>query len=408
MSTRYDTNPGSKSADEVEREVKASRAEVEQTLDEIQQRLSPGQLFDQAVNYMRGSGGNEFLQNLGATVRDNPVPVVLMGTGLAWLMLSSRRSGTGREYEGDYLGDYAEGQYGAGDYPAGYYPASDYRREYDEGGDLGDSPLDDVQRARRTAQDRGEGGHDAPGLAESVAETARSWGAEAGATAQQWSAGARSAVADAGERARRLGADARERLGDTGAYLRHGARGARARAGRYGRRAQRGFFDMLQEQPLVLGAVGLAVGAAVGAALPTTETEDEWLGDARDQMKDRAARLTREQLDKARAAGRAAYETAIEEADRQGLTPEGAMAAVDSAARKAERVAEAATEAAKAEVERHGGGTSAGSDRATPDASRTEAGRHGGGTSGGSDRTTTDSSRTEAERHGLSRSPSGT
>ena len=109
---------------------------------------------------------------------------------------------------------------------------------------------------------------------------------------------------------------------------------------------------MLHEQPLVLGAVGLAVGAAIGAALPTTETEDEWLGDTRDRLKDRAARLSREQLDKARAAGRAAYETAIEEADRQGLTAEGAMAAVDAAARKAERVAEAATEAAKTEAER--------------------------------------------------------
>jgi cell division septum initiation protein DivIVA len=412
MSTRYDTNPGSKSADEVQREVQQSRAEVEEAIEAIQERLSPGQLFDQAVDYMRGSGGNEFLRNLGATVRDNPVPIVLMSTGLAWLMLSGRRSGTGHEYEENYLGDYAEGRYGAGDYPAGYYPAGDYRPEYDEGGVLADSPLDDVQRARRTAQDRGEGGHDAPGLAESAAETARSWGAEAGATAQQWSAGARSAVADAGERARRLGADARERLGGAGASLRQGAHGARARAGRYGRRAQRGFFDMLQEQPLVLGAVGLAVGAAIGAALPTTETEDEWLGETRDQMKDRAARLTREQLDKARAAGRAAYETAIEEADRQGLTPEGAMAAVDSAARKAERVAEAATEAAKAEAERHGGGTSGGSDRAeaTTEAAKAEAERRGGGgTSGGSDRAeaTTDGSRTEAERHGLSRSPSG-
>ncbi|MGH6901392.1 MAG: DUF3618 domain-containing protein, partial [Geminicoccaceae bacterium] len=125
MSTRYDTNPGSKSAEEVEREVQASRAEVEETLEAIQQRLSPGQLFDQAVDYMRGSGGNEFLHNLGATVRDNPVPVVLMSTGLAWLMLAGPRSR--RRYdEDDDLGDYSEGHYGAGGYPAGYYPAADY------------------------------------------------------------------------------------------------------------------------------------------------------------------------------------------------------------------------------------------------------------------------------------------
>src|SRR5688572_12925011 len=93
MSTRYDTDPSSKSAEEVQQEVRQSRAELEDTLDEIQRRLSPGQMFDQAVDYLRGSGGNEFLRNLGSTVRDNPVPVVLMGTGLAWLMLSGQRSG---------------------------------------------------------------------------------------------------------------------------------------------------------------------------------------------------------------------------------------------------------------------------------------------------------------------------
>jgi hypothetical protein len=63
---------------------------------------------------------------------------------------------------------------------------------------------------------------------------------------------------------------------------------ARRGAGHYGRRAQSGFAHMREEQPLVVGAIGLAVGAALGAALPKTETEDEWLGDTRDQLKERA------------------------------------------------------------------------------------------------------------------------
>ena len=88
--------------------------------------------------------------------------------------------------------------------------------------------------------------------------------------------GARSAAAQARERALRLGAGAREGLGATGQYLRHGVRGA----GQYGRRAQSGFAHMLEEQPLVAGAIGLAVGAAIGAALPKTETEDEFFSRA--------------------------------------------------------------------------------------------------------------------------------
>jgi hypothetical protein len=156
---------------------------------------------------------------------------------------------------------------------------------------------------------------------------------------------------------------------------------------------RRGFFETLHERPLVLGALGVGIGAA----LPTTEREDEWLGDARDRVKDRANRLTREQLEVARSAGRAAYEAAIEEADRQGWSAEGAMSAADAAVQKAERVVAAATEAAKAEAERDGGeeaGSSVPSqpsDAAQPNPS---------------------TPMTEAERHGLgqtsSRFPSGT
>jgi hypothetical protein len=330
-----DTDPDSRSAEEVQREVGASRAEVEETLGAIQDRLSPGQPFDQAVAYLRSSGGTEFLRKFGATVRDNPVPVALLGTGLAWLMLSRPRP-----------------RGGAGDYPAGFYPGSD-----DDVG-FGDRPL-----GQEAAAGAGQGPSTdtvfaeaartrAQGLAEGAAETAHDWAAGARESGQEWSGQARAAAGRAGARARRLGAGAREYLGDTGDYVRDSAHGVRARAGYYGRRMQRSFLSTLHEQPLVLGAVGLAVGAAIGAGLPATETEDQWMGETRDQLKDRAQRLPREQLEKARAAARAAYDAALDEADRQGLTPEGATAAVDSMERKAERVVEAASDAAKMEAER--------------------------------------------------------
>ena len=91
MSTEYNTNPGSKSPEEVQREARQSRAEVEQDLDAIQERLAPGQLFEQAVDYIRTSSGNDYLRNLGARVRDNPLPIVLVGTGLAWLDAVARQ-----------------------------------------------------------------------------------------------------------------------------------------------------------------------------------------------------------------------------------------------------------------------------------------------------------------------------
>jgi hypothetical protein len=356
---REDADPGSKSTEEVQSEVRQSRAEVKDTLDAIQDRLSPSQMFDQAVAYLRGGGANEFLRNFGAAVRDNPVPVALLGTGLAWLMLSRPRPSRPYYEDEDLLGD----DYGPDDYPAGIYPEG-APAEYDDelgfgerdamagaGGATSDKGLAD--RAKETAEAARTKGR---GLAEGAEELGRDRVTAAGESGQEWSAGTRAAAERARARARRVGAGARDRLSDTGDYLRDSARGAQARAGAYGRRMRRGFFDTLHEQPLVLGAVGLAVGAAVGAALPATETEDEWLGDTRDHLKERATQAGREQLEKAGAAAGAAYDAAREEADRQGLTAEGAVAAAEEVARKAERVAEAASEAAKAEAERQRSG----------------------------------------------------
>jgi beta-lactamase regulating signal transducer with metallopeptidase domain len=46
-------------------------------------------------------------------------------------------------------------------------------------------------------------------------------------------------------------------------------------------RAREGFNTLLEEQPLVLGAFGVALGAIIGAALPSTEQEDRLVGDTR-------------------------------------------------------------------------------------------------------------------------------
>jgi hypothetical protein len=304
MTTRNSADPGSKSPQEVEREVQQSRAELEDTLEAIQERLSPGQMFEQVVDYMRSSNGSDFLRNLGTMVRDNPVPVALVGTGLVWLMLSSSRSG---------------------------------RREHDDEDDLPES-YGESRYGNELSEDAGQSGS---GWSEGARETVR-----------EWTQGTRTRTRSVRDRARRLSASARDRVSETGEQLWHGARDAGDRASYYGRQVRRGFFDTLHEQPLVLGALGLAAGAAIGAALPATEKEDEWLGDSRDRLAERAKEAGWEQVDKARAAASAAYGAAREEAERQGLTLEGGKAAAESVRHKAERVAETATEAAQAEAER--------------------------------------------------------
>jgi F0F1-type ATP synthase membrane subunit b/b' len=50
--------------------------------------------------------------------------------------------------------------------------------------------------------------------------------------------------------------------------------------------AQSSLSDLLERQPLVLGAVGLAIGAAVAGAIARTDIEDEWVGNVSDELKE--------------------------------------------------------------------------------------------------------------------------
>jgi hypothetical protein len=50
-------------------------------------------------------------------------------------------------------------------------------------------------------------------------------------------------------------------------------------------KAQSSLADVLDRQPLVLGAVGLAIGAAVAGAFRTSDLENEWVGELSDDMK---------------------------------------------------------------------------------------------------------------------------
>src|SRR5690606_3926849 len=82
---------GERRPEEIEAEIARTRTDMDATLTAIEQRLTPGQLIDQGLDYMRHSGGREFVSNLGGSVKNNPIPVALMGIGMAWLMATGNR-----------------------------------------------------------------------------------------------------------------------------------------------------------------------------------------------------------------------------------------------------------------------------------------------------------------------------
>jgi hypothetical protein len=50
-------------------------------------------------------------------------------------------------------------------------------------------------------------------------------------------------------------------------------------------KAQSSLAEVLERQPLVLGAVGLVIGAAVAGAFRTSDMENEWVGELSDDVK---------------------------------------------------------------------------------------------------------------------------
>ncbi len=78
-----------------------------------------------------------------------------------------------------------------------------------------------------------------------------------------------------------------ERTSNVGEYVDT----VRSTARRTSRRAQNSFNRVLRENPLALGAAATIVGAAIGMTLPETEVENEWMGDARDNVVERAKEM---------------------------------------------------------------------------------------------------------------------
>ena len=106
--------------------------------------------------------------------------------------------------------------------------------------------------------------------------------------------------------------------------------------------ARDGLSELFRAQPLVLGAIGLAIGAGIAAALPKTDVEDAYLGEVSQSVKTQAAEIAGQQVEKVTTLASDVVEAASAEAKKQGLTPDGAKAAVDDITGRVGRVVDAA------------------------------------------------------------------
>jgi ElaB/YqjD/DUF883 family membrane-anchored ribosome-binding protein len=222
----------------LERRSDAIRADVGQTLDALQRNYSPGALLDRSIDLFKEHGG-ELGANLGRSVKQNPMPALPTLAGIGWMMVSQNRDTSDRYREHDYYDPYDDEDL----YVADPLAEGEISGAAGSSGDttVGDDVKEKLGAAREKVRD------------------------------------AKDSAIDSVRRGRRRLSEGSHRAKDRAAYR--------------ARRARDGFENMLDEQPFVVGAVGIALGALLGAVLPESEREDRMLGQARDRALDRAKEL---------------------------------------------------------------------------------------------------------------------
>ena len=70
----------------LEHETEQTRSQIASTLDELRACMTPGQVFNRIAHRVGDAGGAAFVANLKRQTINNPVPVALIGAGLAWLI----------------------------------------------------------------------------------------------------------------------------------------------------------------------------------------------------------------------------------------------------------------------------------------------------------------------------------
>jgi len=279
-------------ADQYERKAEAHRAHISELIDELRYRATPGEVMDEFLGW---EDGREIARNFGRQVRDNPLPLALIGAGVAWLMLSdgTRRSAGVPLHDGldDYENFDGYGRSGGLNGVARRAKRS-VRKASDAAQSVKDSAAQLSQRAKDTAADLSDGAQSALDAARgTVSDAAESVEAGYGKAKEAVSAAADS-VADsaslAWEKSTGLVQSTADAVTDAASNLNR----------------------IAHEQPLLVAGIGLAVGMAIGAVVPMSEMENRLMGEPSDKLKDSAGELASEGYEKVKAVAEDALEAA--------------------------------------------------------------------------------------------------
>jgi hypothetical protein len=274
-----------KTSEDLQREIDQDRERIGERIDAIQERMSPGQLVDEAIAYAKGSGGAEYLGNLGRALKDNPLPVALMGVSLAWLMAKSSSSSSSSAVSNPQQVQPEHPLYVAnGPVRRLGPPAIENGQRYSHFSDAAGNRLKALtdERGHRAGHFMDEAGRSYRGFTDASGNAVTHIADETGRLLDAASGWAQERWQQAKEATAHLGATASSAAGSVSARAASTAGSVMDQTGRL----NQVILTQFRDQPLVGGALAFAVGAAIGAALPHTEQEDNVLGEVSDGAKE--------------------------------------------------------------------------------------------------------------------------
>ena len=310
-------------------DIDVTRRRMDDTMDALGDRLQPRHLLDEVLGFLRGNSSDgetrlthmrekltqtcdTAMHSVVDSVKKNPMPALVIGAGVAWLIYSTRREKTSGYDIEDYSAEDAAKRYDPDlhyDRPLEYPSKTDAEVPTSDWNEQGESKLGEI---KDTISEK------ASSAKEKVKEK----------------------ISHAGEAARaKLGA-IQERAGEMTERVRDTTREA------YSRTRER-VTTTADQHPLEVGLVALAAGLIAGLAMPTPNAVNRKIGPAADRLRDRTRQAGTEMLEKGKRVAEAAATAVKEEAQAQGLTPEALRD-------KATAVADRAREAGKQTAEQEG------------------------------------------------------
>lgn len=260
------------SSRDLEREIETERTELAATLSELGSRFSIDSLVREVASQVREHGG-DFGKSAGQSIKENPLGLALTGIGLSWLIFGRREVSAAPFSARPELVNQDSYVKLADRVSARGRKDPDWSRPDARGGD-GDGDTSSIGARLSGAAGRAQ---------EAVSGTAREGSDRLGHLRERLGAGTE-----------HLSADARDRV----IAARQRALAAREQVTRTASRGGTYLADFYERQPLVFGAIALAIGAAVAGSLPRSKMEDAYLGEHSDWLMEEAERIYAEESER--------------------------------------------------------------------------------------------------------------